>query len=105
MKLPDTVKNLIKAQEKSDATTYAACFSETATVLDEGHTYQGRSAIENWIDNANKQFKTVMKPVDYVDTENILQAEVSGDFPGSPVVLSYHFTFENNLIRSLKITV
>ncbi|TCC82680.1 nuclear transport factor 2 family protein [Pedobacter hiemivivus] len=104
MNLPEVIKNLVKAQDESDASAYAGCFSQTATVVDEGNTYQGSTAIQDWIDKANKQYQTVMKPLAYAETEKILQAEVSGNFPGSPIVLRYHFSFENNLIKTLKIT-
>ncbi|WP_305952316.1 hypothetical protein [Emticicia oligotrophica] len=45
-----------------------------------------------------------MKPLGYSETKEVLKAEVSGNFPGSPIVLSYHFTFQKGLIESLKIT-
>ncbi|MBL7881586.1 MAG: hypothetical protein JNN23_17265 [Chryseobacterium gambrini] len=44
-----------------------------------------------------------MKPLDYSETKQELKAEVSGNFPGSPIVLTYHYEFENGLIQSLKI--
>ncbi|WP_331076665.1 hypothetical protein [Daejeonella sp.] len=45
-----------------------------------------------------------MKPLEYSATDEVLKAEVSGNFPGSPVVLSYHFEFKDGLIQSLRIT-
>jgi hypothetical protein len=101
MNLPQVITDLIKAQDNFDASAYADCFSETAIVLDEGNTYQGRNAIEKWIEDANRQYRTKMKPIAY--TENLLKAEISGTFPGSPVVLSYHLVLENGLIQSLEI--
>ena len=37
-------------------------------------------------------------------TAGILTAENSGTFPGSPIVLKYHFEINDGLIQSLKIT-
>lgn len=65
--------------------------------------------IEHWIADANEQFKTVMKPLSFEEEEegkkSILKAEISGDFDGSPAVLSYHLEVADGLIQSLKITV
>lgn len=104
MHLPKAVTDLVKAQDDFDSRAYANCFSETATVMDEGNTYKGRAEIENWIDKANQQYKTIMRPIDFSETEGILKAEISGDFPGSPAILKYHFKFKDELIQSLKIT-
>ncbi len=101
MNLPKVVADLVKAQNNYDSVAYANCFSETAIVLDEGNTYKGRTEIQNWIANANKKYKTVKKPLDY--KENVLTAEVSGNFEGSPVVLYYYFEIEDNKIQTLKI--
>jgi len=104
MYLPTVITDLVKAQDNFDSLAYASCFSETAIVVDEGNTYKGRTEIRNWIDKANQQYRTIMKPIEFSETENILKAEISGDFPGSPAVLSYHFGFTDALIQSLKIT-
>lgn len=45
-----------------------------------------------------------MKPLKYNEKENILSAEISGTFPGSPVILKYLFELSDGLIQSLKIT-
>lgn len=104
--LPKVVSDLVKAQDNFDSVAYANCFSEAAVVFDEGKTYNGRKEIEYWIANANKQFKTVMKPINFVAEEktSILSAEISGTFDGSPVVLNYHFEIIDEKIQSLKIT-
>lgn len=108
MNLPKVVSNLVKAQNDFDSTAYADCFSETAVVFDEGKTHTGRKEIEHWIDDANKRYKAVMNPVGFEEkekeNESLLKAEVSGDFPGSPIVMTYHLQIADELIQSLKIT-
>ncbi|WP_140937302.1 nuclear transport factor 2 family protein [Sphingobacterium lumbrici] len=106
MNLPKVIADLVKAQDNFDSVAYANCFSETAGVFDEGKTHNGRKEIENWIENANKQFKTIMKPINFITEEktSILSAEISGTFDGSPVVLNYHFELKGGLIQSLNIT-
>lgn len=104
MNLPKVVAELIKAQNNFDSVAYSNCFTETAVVFDEGKTHNGRKEIENWIEKANKEYQATMKPLEYFTTEEILKAEVSGNFPGSPIVLSYHLEIADELIKSLKIT-
>lgn len=103
MNVPNVVIELVKAQDNFDSTAYSNCFTETAVVLDEGKTYTGRLEIKNWIEKANKEYQITMKPLAYSEAEQILEAEVSGNFPGSPVVLSHRYVFKDGLIQSLEI--
>ncbi len=103
MTLPKVISDLVKAQDSFDSTAYSNCFTETAIVFDEGKTYKGKNEIKNWIEKANKKYKVTMKPLEYSETEQTLKAEISGKFPGSPLVLTYHYEFENGLIQSLEI--
>lgn len=102
MNLPYIISKLVKAQNEFDSAAYANCFTENAEVFDEGKTHNGKAEIENWIDKANTEYKATMKSLDY--NKNILSAEVAGTFPGSPLVLKYHFELSDGLIQSLKIT-
>ncbi|SMP17625.1 nuclear transport factor 2 family protein [Chryseobacterium profundimaris] len=103
MNLPNVITELVQAQNTFDSTAYANCFTETAVVFDEGKTHNGKTEIKNWIDKANKEYQATMEPLEYSEAEYTLKAEVSGNFPGSPVILTYHYEFEDGLIRSLKI--
>lgn len=106
MNLPKVITDLAIAQNNFDSVAYANCFSETAVVFDEGKTHHGRKEIEVWIADANERYQATMKPVSYEENEveSILKAETSGNFPGSPFVLSYHLKIADELIQSLKIT-
>lgn len=104
MNLPNVIADLAKAQNNFDSVAYANCFTATAVVFDEGKTHQGKVAVEKWIRKANEDYQATMKPLEYSEMEEILKAEVSGNFPGSPLVLSYHFELRDGLIELLKIT-
>lgn len=106
MDLPKVIEELIKAQDNHDVAAYAACFSGTASVVDEGNTYNGRQEIKAWIAKANEEFNTKMVPLEYngVEQNGVLRAEISGNFDGGPAVLNYHFEYQDELIQSLKIT-
>ncbi|HEV7379942.1 MAG TPA: nuclear transport factor 2 family protein [Dyadobacter sp.] len=105
MNLPKIVADLVETQNRFDSVAYADCFSETAMVVDEGKTHEGRKEIEHWIADSNKRYRATMKPVGYEvnETESILKAETSGNFEGSPIVLTYHLEIADGLIQSLKI--
>lgn len=106
MNLPKVVTDLIKAQNEFDAVTYANLFAENAIVFDESKTHKGRLDIERLIDHSNKNYKSVLKPLEYTknETSSILTAMCSGTFPGSPIALKFHFEIIDGLIQRLKIT-
>ena len=106
MNLPKVLADLVTAQNQFDPVGYTNCFSETAVVFDEGKTHTGKKAIEEWIDKSNKEYKSVMKPLSLTQEgkTSVLAAECSGTFPGSPIILNFHFEIANGLIESLKVT-
>ena len=106
MKLPTVVADLVQAQNDFDNVAYAACFSETGEMLDEGKLYKGREAIAHLIAETNEKYRSQMKPLAYTEngTASVLSAEVSGTFPGSPAVLQFHFDIIDDKIQYLKVT-
>ncbi|HEX2534071.1 MAG TPA: nuclear transport factor 2 family protein [Chitinophagaceae bacterium] len=105
MNIPTSVTELVAAQNRSDSTAFAACFTDNAIVYDEGRTYEGRAAIRQWNAGANKKYRTAMQLLDYEQEgeQGLLRARISGIFPGSPIVLNYHLTFSGGQIKSLNI--
>lgn len=101
--MPKAVVELIAAQRNFDSEAYSTCFSQTATVFDEGKNYTGRREIKEWIAKANQEYKIVMEPLEYSEPDRTLKAKITGHFPGSPIVLTYQYEFINGLIHSLKI--
>ena len=106
MNLPKVVADLVETQNNFDSVSYANCFSETAVVFDEGKTHTGKREIERWIADSNERYKATIKPVSFEEKENesLLMAETSGNFEGSPIVLTYHMKIADELIQSLKFT-
>lgn len=103
MNLPLVITELVKAQNNFDSKAYADCFTETAVVFDEGKTHHGKVAIKKWIEKANREYQVRMEPLEYSEADQTLKAEISGTFPGSPIVLTYQYEFKDELIQSLKI--
>lgn len=106
MNLPKIITDLVNAQNSFDSIAYTNCFSETAVVFDEGKTHNGRVEIQHWIEESNEKYRSVMKPLEYTEngTSSVLSAECSGTFPGSPIVLKFHFDIVDGLIQHLKVT-
>ncbi|MCX6215635.1 MAG: nuclear transport factor 2 family protein [Spirosoma sp.] len=106
MQLPASIEGFVQAQNKQDSTRFSQYFTANATVSDERHTYSGRAEIEKWIQQATETYQMQAKPIDYQQSgaSTILTLEVTGTFPGSPVVMHYHLELDDSLIRSLRIT-
>lgn len=103
MNLPTVIADLVSAQNSFDSAAYAQCFTDTAIVFDEGKNHTGTAAIQQWIDKANKEYQATMNPIEYFIIDETLKAEISGTFPGSPLVLTYQFQLSDGKIQSLKI--
>lgn len=106
MKLPENITGFIKAQNELDSTAFANYFTAQATVSDEGSSYSGREEIKQWIQAATEKYNMQLTPIDFTQTgsKGKLTVEVSGTFPGSPIVMNYHLELDGSSISSLKIT-
>ena len=76
----------------ADPEPYFAQFAPDAIVEDEGVTHRGVDAIRAWRAVVPEVSYDVLS-VDTVADEHVARAKISGEFPGSPVVLAYLFTF------------
>jgi hypothetical protein len=106
MEFPKLIQRFVETQNSHNSKAYVECFTDLAIVHDEGKTHNGKTAIRQWIEEANEQYQSSMVPLKYEESGStgLLTAEVSGTFPGSPVVLQFHFVLKNDLIDSLKVT-
>ncbi|WP_411883305.1 nuclear transport factor 2 family protein [Polaromonas sp. YR568] len=102
--LPEPIAAYFAAEHSPEA--LAHCFTPQAVLKDDGHTYTGVDAIKVFIAEASARYSATSVPFD-IEREDGLQlvrATVTGNFPGSPIVLSYRFRLERGLIASLEIT-
>ena len=103
--LPDPVARYLKASAELDAEGALAPFAPDAVVVDEGRTREGAAEIADWIAQAAVAVKarpTVLS-VDTEDGAHLVRASVSGDFPGSPVDLTFRFRLSADGISRLEI--
>ena len=91
--------------DKGDSEGLSQCFTETAVVKDEGHTYHGRAAIKQWKSDASAKYQCTCEPFacEPKDGKVVVTSRLTGNFPGSPVNLRFFFGLEGDKIASLEI--
>jgi hypothetical protein len=75
-----------------DSDPYFAQFASDAIVEDEGHEHHGVAAIRAWRTQVPRVTYAV-QDVQPNKTGAVAKVNISGDFPGSPVVLTFLFSF------------
>ncbi|EJE50189.1 hypothetical protein PMI14_05274 [Acidovorax sp. CF316] len=101
--LPEPIAAYFAAEHNPEA--LARCFTAQAVMKDEGHTYTGVDAIKAFMAEASAKYSATTVPfaLEREDGFQIVKATVTGNFPGSPIDLSYRFRLERGLIAALEI--
>lgn len=104
MNLPAPITTYFSAGEQ-DAGAFAAAFAPDAIVHDEGRLHRGPAEITRWWQSARAKYRHTAEPLDMaaVDGKTLVRARVTGDFPGSPAVLTYRFGLAADRITDLEI--
>ena len=104
LEMPNPVAAFFTA-DAVDAEAVARCFTETAIVTDEGHTYRGRHAIKQWKADASAKYQYTSEPFACERQVGmvVVTSRLTGNFPGSPVNLRFFFGLEGEKIASLEI--
>lgn len=105
IELPDVIASYFLADKKGNAQAISECFTQDATVIDEGNTYTGRDAIRQWMANASTQYTYTVAPFDITEDgkRTVVTSHLAGNFPGSPVDLRYFFVLRGDKIAELEI--
>jgi len=104
--LPNTVRNFLEVSATEGTAGAGDCFTADGVVLDERRTHVGPAAIGAWARDAyaRYRFSLQVRNVACTDEGVAVTAQVSGNFPGSPVVLRYDFALgAEGKIRRLEI--
>lgn len=101
--LPEPIAAYFAAEHNPEA--LARCFTAQAVMKDDGHTYTGVDAIKAFMAEASARYSATTVPfaLEREDGLQVVRAKVTGNFPGSPIDLSYRFRLERGLIASLEI--
>lgn len=104
LNLPEPIAAYFAAEHQPEA--LARCFTAQAVMKDDGHTRTGVDAITAFMAEASAKYSATSVPFasEREDGSQVVRAKVTGNFPGSPINLSYRFRLERGLIASLEIT-
>jgi ketosteroid isomerase-like protein len=93
------------AADTTGAEAVAQCFTDGAVVIDERQEFRGRAAIARWKAAVSAKFRYSVERVGahVSGDQTTVTGRVTGDFPGSPVDLQYHFTLDGDKIARLEI--
>jgi hypothetical protein len=102
--LPPVVAAFFQATNTREFADFLSLFTADAHVNDEANDHYG-AEIATWIDRATADTKPTAGVTGITGDggQFLVTAGVSGNFPGSPVQLSYSFTLRDDKIASLLI--
>ncbi len=105
MKLPAPIQTYFSAEPPQDGAALAAAFATDAIVHDEGRIHRGPDEIRSWWQAAKAKYRHRAEPLDLsqIAGKAVVRARVSGDFPGSPAVLTFTFGLADDRITDLEI--
>lgn len=103
--LPAPISSYFDASNNHDIDGMLAPFDEDASVKDEGQEHHGRPAIRSWIEDVTRKYHVTIDVKDVTDANGrtVVSGLVSGNFPGSPVLLDHAFTLSGPKITRLEI--
>ncbi len=103
--LPGPIDAYFKGLNAQDFDATLAPFAEDAVVKDEGEEYRGRVAIRAWIEDVARKYGVTVEveTVTEVGGNTVVSGLVSGNFPGSPILLDHTFTLSGSTISRLEI--
>ena len=104
-KLPPSIQNYFQGKNVRDFAVAVSGFAPTAIVKDEGHDHKGPTAIRAWLEETSAKYHDIaeIKSVTSKEDQVEVAAEISGKFPGSPILLRFDFTLEGDRIVRLQI--
>jgi hypothetical protein len=103
--LPHSIALYFASENAHDASATDKCFAADATVRDESKTIAGLAAIKAWRIETAKNYDHRVEPLEVSQREGkiIVKGKVSGNFPGSPIILDHSFVIMGDRIVSLEI--
>ncbi|MFK0099333.1 nuclear transport factor 2 family protein [Streptomyces sp. NPDC091040] len=104
--LPEVIIRYLTAHHAHDTATALKAFTDDATAIDDGTTYQGIAAIERWLDRSATEFTYTIHLTGAQQTDATRYTathHLEGNFPGGTIDLHYRFTLRDGLIERLVI--
>ncbi len=103
--LPAPIAAYFKARNDFNIDAILEPFEESAIVEDENEVYSGLPAIRSWVEETTRKYHAKVEPRDATETGEtvVVSGLVSGDFPGSPLLLDHTFRLSDGKISHLRI--
>lgn len=104
IELPPVIATFFHATNTREFGDFLSLFTADAHVNDEANDYYG-AEIGGWIDRATVDTKPTAEVTDITRNGErlVVTAQLSGNFPGSPIQLRYYFTLKDAKIATLLI--
>ena len=105
--LPQPIADFVEANARLDVDGMLKPFAADALIVDNGHRHAGLPEIRTLFEDEVVAVKAIFTP-DSVRHENgkiVVEGPAHGDFKGSPIRFAYDFTLENDVIKTLEITL
>jgi hypothetical protein len=105
IQLPPPLESYFASENADDTTAIDGCFATNATVRDEGRNIKGIAEIKAWRVETGEKYHHSVEPlaVSAQDGKVVVTGRVSGNFPGSPIMLDHIFEIKGGKIVSLEI--
>lgn len=103
--LPPVIAAYFETPHDADVGQLTRLFAADARVHDEHNDYRGLDAVRAWRVDTHTKTPFTVRPVSVQERggKHVVAAEVSGAFPGSPVMLDHSFTLADGRIAALEI--
>lgn len=105
IELPKPLATYYAAKNQKNVDDMLTCFAADASVRDEGEERHGHGEIRKWMEETTRKYGVTVDPkgISGEADRPVVAALVSGNFPGGPVTLHYHFTLAGDVITHLEI--
>lgn len=103
--MPESIAGYFATDNQTQPDCLDRFFTPDATVIDEGRIYRGVAMIAAWRREAKTKYQYTVEPMHFTQQGNTVKlvARLAGNFPGSPVELTYRFVLHNGKIAALEI--
>jgi hypothetical protein len=105
MNLPFPIQAYFDADRQSDVGALIHAFAPDGVVKDEGRSHAGHRAIDAWWRDVKTRYRHVTEPLEAAGNGDLtkVRARVTGQFPGSPAMLTFTFRLKGDQITGLEI--
>ena len=105
VQMHSTLERYFAATNQHDVAGMLADLTDDAVVKDEGHEHCGAPAIRKWMQETIRKYDFRAEPTRAAREHDrtAVSVSVSGDFPGSPIALTYWFKLDGQKIARLEI--